>query len=136
MNCLPAPLPTLAAPGRLLLMALAAFSAAVAVVAAVVSAEAATAGDVAVAVLPPVNASAAFAFGVALPCPHPLSRSWATTGPAHRPELKPQQPDAQSESEVHGPVMNCVPFPRARKATNKEVSPAMLWTWEWREAYS
>lgn len=36
-------------------------------------------------------------------------RSWATTGPAHLPDLKPQQPDAQSASEVQAPVMNWVP---------------------------
>ena len=31
------------------------------------------------------------------------------TGPAQRPLLKPQQPDAQSASLEHGPVMNWVP---------------------------
>lgn len=32
-----------------------------------------------------------------------------TTGPAHFPLLKPQQPAAQSASELHTPVMNCAP---------------------------
>ena len=31
--------------------------------------------------------------------------------PAHFPELKPQQPEAQSESLEHVPVINCVPAP-------------------------
>ena len=31
------------------------------------------------------------------------------TAPAHLPELKPQQPDAQSASEAQTPVMNWVP---------------------------
>ena len=31
------------------------------------------------------------------------------TAPAHLPERKPQQPDAQSASEAQMPVMNCVP---------------------------
>ena len=30
--------------------------------------------------------------------------------PAHLPVLKPQQPDAQSASLVHWPVMNCEPL--------------------------
>ena len=47
--------------------------------------------------------------GCASPWPQPPSRSWAMTGPAHLPELKPQQLDAQSESLEQGPVMNCVP---------------------------
>ena len=62
------------------------------------------------------NASAAILFGVALPWPQPPSRVWAITGPAHKPLLKPQQEDAQSASELHGPVMNCVPAERARGA--------------------
>ena len=47
--------------------------------------------------------------GWASPWPQPPSRVWAMTGPAHRPLLKPQQPDAQSASLEHGPVMNWVP---------------------------
>jgi hypothetical protein len=57
----------------------------------------------------PVNASAAIEFGWASPNPHPPSRSWATTGPAHFPELNPQQLEAQSASLVQTPVINCVP---------------------------
>lgn len=55
------------------------------------------------------RAATALAFGVASPCPHPPSRSWAMTGPAHLPELNPQHPSAQSASEAQTPVMNCVP---------------------------
>jgi hypothetical protein len=43
-------------------------------------------------------------------------RSWATIAPAHLPDLKPQQPDAQSASDVQGPVMNCVPWAEMRVA--------------------
>lgn len=59
----------------------------------------------------PVNpsATAAVSFGSASPCPQPPSRSCATIAPAHFPELKPQQPDAQSASFAQTPVMNCVP---------------------------
>jgi hypothetical protein len=31
--------------------------------------------------------------------------------PAHLPDLKPQQPEAQSASLVQGPVINCFPAP-------------------------
>jgi hypothetical protein len=55
------------------------------------------------------SATAALSLGSALPKPQPPSISWAITGPAHLPVLKPQQPSAQSASLVHGPVMNCVP---------------------------
>ena len=47
--------------------------------------------------------------GWASPWPQPPSRVWAMTGPAHRPLLKPQQPDAQSASLEQLPVMNWVP---------------------------
>ena len=40
------------------------------------------------------------------------------TAPAHLPERKPQQPDAQSASEAQTPVMNCVPA-GAGKATGR-----------------
>lgn len=53
---------------------------------------------------------AAVLFGTPSPNPQPPSRSCAMTGPAHLPDLKPQQPDAQSESWAQGPVMNCVPW--------------------------
>jgi hypothetical protein len=49
--------------------------------------------------------------GVALPNPHPSSRSWATMAPAQLPDLKPQHPEAQSLSLVQAPVMNCFPAP-------------------------
>jgi hypothetical protein len=51
--------------------------------------------------LPPKPRSVATSqLGVALPCPHPPSPLvWATTGPAHLPVLKAQQPCWQSESE-------------------------------------
>jgi hypothetical protein len=90
---------------------------------AVVPAEEAAiiAGDVAVAVgCPPVKARAASSLGWALPKPQPPSRSCATTGPAHLPELKPQQAEAQSASLLHAPVMNCVPWPRMRVDTVHE----------------
>jgi len=67
--------------------------------------------DVPLLVEPPVKATAALSLGVLSPKPQPPSRSWATTAPAHFPLLKPQQPDAQSASLVHAPVMNCVPVP-------------------------
>lgn len=57
----------------------------------------------------PLSLSAAMEFGAASPKPHPPSLSWATMGPAHLPELKPQQLEAQSASLVQTPVMNCVP---------------------------
>jgi hypothetical protein len=75
MNCFPAPLPTLADPARLLLTAAEApFAALAAPAAAVVAGAAAVAGEVATGA-PPVNAMAAFAFGVGFPKPHPPSRS-------------------------------------------------------------
>ena len=57
------------------------------------------------------RATAASSLGDESPNPQPPSRSCATTAPAHLPLLKPQQPDAQSASLVHTPVMNCVPLP-------------------------
>jgi hypothetical protein len=63
------------------------------------------------------SAIAAFALGDALPWPHPPSRCCATTGPAQRPVLNPQQAEAQSLSDLQGPVMNCVPAPRAGTET-------------------
>ena len=57
------------------------------------------------------NATAASSLGEESPKPQPPSRSCATTAPAHFPELKPQQPDAQSASLEQAPVMNCVPAP-------------------------
>ena len=61
----------------------------------------------------PVNprATAALSLGTLLPCPHPPSRSCATMAPAHLPELNPQQPEAQSASLLHGPVMNWAALP-------------------------
>jgi hypothetical protein len=53
--------------------------------------------------------SVARLFGATSPNPHPPSRSCAMTGPAHLPEWKPQQDDAQSASALQVPVMNCVP---------------------------
>lgn len=64
---------------------------------------------------PPVRACAAVSLGCASPKPHPPSRSWATTGPAHLPELKPQQAEAQSASVVQAPVINCVPGAACRR---------------------
>jgi hypothetical protein len=63
------------------------------------------------------KATSARLLGCALPKPQPPSRSWAITGPAHLPELKPQQEDAQSASEVQAPVINCVPWPATRRVT-------------------
>lgn len=66
--------------------------------------------------LRPCNAFAALSFGCASPNPHPPSLSCATTGPAQVPLLNPQQADAQSASDVHAPVMNCVPAAAAGAA--------------------
>jgi len=55
------------------------------------------------------RALAAVSFGEESPCPQPPSRDWAMIAPAHKPELNPQHPLAQSASLEHGPVMNCVP---------------------------
>lgn len=55
-------------------------------------------------------ACAALLLGKGSPKPQPPSRSWAMTGPAHLPEWNPQHPEAQSASDVHEPVMNCVPL--------------------------
>ena len=65
-------------------------------------------------VLGPAGASprslrAALSFGWESPKPHPPSRSCAIIAPAHLPDLKPQQPEAQSTSPAQGPVMNCEP---------------------------
>lgn len=65
----------------------------------------------------PVSALAASSFGCALPKPHPPSRSRATTGPAHLPLVKPQHAEAQSVSDLQGPVMNCVPWAAAKIET-------------------
>ena len=78
---------------------------------------AATAADVAAAAwafafpfaVPPFRAWRALLLAWASPKPQPPSRSFATAGAAHFPELKPQHADAQSASLVHAPVMNCVP---------------------------
>jgi len=61
-------------------------------------------------VIPPLKPSfrAALSLGVA-PKPQPPSRCRAMIAPAHLPVLKPQQPEAQSESDLQGPVMNWVP---------------------------
>jgi len=62
-------------------------------------------------VIPPLKPSflAALSLGLLFPNPHPPSRCRAMIAPAHLPVLKPQQPEAQSESALHGPVMNWVP---------------------------
>ena len=60
---------------------------------------------------PPVNALAAVSLGVVSPNPHPPSLVCAMIAPAHLPVLKPQQPDAQSASLKHWPVMNCEALP-------------------------
>ena len=52
------------------------------------------------------RATAALSLGEESPCPQPPSRSWAITGPAHLPELKPQQAEAQSASLLQAPVIN------------------------------
>ena len=103
MNCVPAPV---VAP-----LLLVDAWAATAVVVDLVGAWATTAVVVVVdlAVPWPSRARAALLLGCALPNPQPPSRSWATIGPAHLPELKPQQAEAQTASLVQGPVMNCVP---------------------------
>jgi hypothetical protein len=64
--------------------------------------------------IPPVNpiALAASSFGVPDPNPQPPSRDNAMMAPAHLPVLNAQQPDAQSASLVHWPVMNWAPLPR------------------------
>jgi hypothetical protein len=82
----------------------------------------------------------------------PPSRSCATIAPAHLPELKPQQPLAQSASLVHAPVMNWVPVPTlpldpdagaeapvfiaggAAAAVAGLVAPAMAADWEAKNA--
>lgn len=61
--------------------------------------------------LRPCSACAALSLGAASPNPQPPSLSCATTGPAHFPDVNPQHPAAQSASDVHGPVMNCLPAP-------------------------
>jgi hypothetical protein len=105
MNCFPAPFP---AP----LLSVDTWGATVGVVAEVVAAV--------VDGVSPRRARAASSLGCESPNPQPPSRSWATIGPAHLPVLKPQQPEAQSASLVHGPVMNCVPRPTTSKATSKQ----------------
>ena len=72
----------------------------------------------------PCSALAASSLGVALPNPHPPSRSCATTGPAHLPLRKPQHAEAQSASEVHAPVMNCFPWAGAAGAGADAVDAA------------
>jgi hypothetical protein len=69
-------------------------------------------------VIPPVKpmAWAALSLGVP-PKPQPPSRWSAMMAPAHFPVLKPQQPEAQAESLVQGPVMNCVPWAVAWRMT-------------------
>lgn len=57
----------------------------------------------------PRSLRAALSLGWGSPKPQPPSRSCATMAPAHLPDLKPQQPEAQSTSPEQGPVMNCVP---------------------------
>ncbi len=57
----------------------------------------------------PRSLRAAVSFGWGSPKPQPPSRSCATMGAAHLPDLKPQQLEAQSTSPEHGPVMNCEP---------------------------
>jgi hypothetical protein len=66
-----------------------------------------------VEVMPPVKpiACAALSLGVPEPNPQPPSRDKAMMAPAHFPVLKAQQPDAQSASLVHWPVMNWAPLP-------------------------
>ena len=59
--------------------------------------------------------------GVELPKPHPPSRVWATTGPAHLPERNPQQFVKQSESDLQKLEVNWVP---ARGNTRAEVEKA------------
>lgn len=82
---------------------------------------AATAEDEAPVPTLPVNpsATAAVSLGTASPKPHPPSLSWAITGPAHFPELKPQHESAQSASDVQTPVMNWVPAALMRRVTCK-----------------
>ena len=69
----------------------------------------ATAVAVVVAGSSPRSLRAALSLGWGSPKPQPPSRSWATIAPAHLPDLKPQQPEAQSTSPEQGPVMNCEP---------------------------
>ncbi|PIL32762.1 hypothetical protein GSI_04877 [Ganoderma sinense ZZ0214-1] len=57
----------------------------------------------------PRSLRAALSLDLASPKPHPPSRSCAMMAPAHLPDLKPQQPEAQSTSPAQGPVMNCEP---------------------------
>jgi len=76
-------------------------------------------------VIPPLKPSfwAALSFGFA-PKPQPPSRCKAMIAPAHLPVLKPQQPEAQSESALQGPVMNWVP-----DALASVVAGALLGAW-------
>jgi hypothetical protein len=79
--------------------------------------------------VPCPRALAAFALGVPSPCPQPPSRVRAMIDPAQRPELNPQQPDAQSASDVQGPVMNCVPAAETRglrKRSDRSATLAIL----------
>lgn len=48
--------------------------------------------------------------------------------PAHLPDLKPQQPDAQSASELHWPVMNWVPCAEMRVARPRVRSEIVMRT--------
>ena len=111
MNCLPALVPTLAAPGALASMAAVGDGGAFTTVASVVGVAGVVAGDAAAVVVWPRRRRAALSLGWALPKPQPPSRVWAMMAPAHLPVLKSQQPEAQSASLSQGPVMNCVPVP-------------------------
>jgi hypothetical protein len=73
-----------------------------------------TAAEVAEVAATPRKACAALSLGEASPKPHPPSRSSAMMAPPHLPVLKPQQPEAQSASDVQTPVMNWVPVPWVR----------------------
>jgi hypothetical protein len=73
------------------------------------------------------NAKAAMLFGWASPWPQPPSRVWAITGPAQRPELKPQHDEAQSASELQGPVMNWVPAEKARVVREERTKNVLVY---------
>src|SRR2546421_658713 len=49
--------------------------------------------------------------GCSLPNPQPPSRFWAMMAPAHLPDLKQQQPEAQSASLAPAPEIYSLPAP-------------------------
>jgi len=67
------------------------------------------AGAAAVPAAPPRSFWAALSLGWASPNPQPPSRSCATMGPAHLPDLNPQHPESQPASlvQTEGTMLAC-----------------------------